>query len=67
VPATIEFAGMTLYAVLRRQQELLACIIGTCPTCKPASGNRNDPATVDHDKAPLRTDDWGLPPLNTVG
>jgi len=25
---------MTIYAVLRRQQELLARIIGTCPTCK---------------------------------
>jgi hypothetical protein len=25
---------MTLYAVLRRLQQLLAGIIGTCPTCK---------------------------------
>jgi hypothetical protein len=25
---------MTLYAVLRRLQSLLARIIGTCPTCK---------------------------------
>src|SRR5690348_14346039 len=27
-------AGMTLYAVLRRLQQLLAGLIGTCPTCK---------------------------------
>jgi len=25
---------MTLYAVLRRLQHLLAYLIGTCPTCK---------------------------------
>jgi hypothetical protein len=25
---------MTLYAVLRRLQRLLAYLIGTCPTCK---------------------------------
>jgi hypothetical protein len=25
---------MTLYAVLRRLQLLLVCIIGTCPTCQ---------------------------------
>ena len=37
-PATAEpkipCAGMTLYAVLRRLQHLLARLIGTCPTCR---------------------------------
>lgn len=28
---------MTLYAVLRRLQALLAQLIGTCPTCQTAS------------------------------
>ncbi|GFJ77364.1 hypothetical protein Phou_015440 [Phytohabitans houttuyneae] len=46
---------MTLYAVLRRLQHLLAYLIGTCPTCRTRFPHKNGTTAEDHDKALLAT------------